>query len=188
MNYIIIIGVAGLVLGLGVMTVKYEHEVAGRATDKATYDGQVLKATQATLAAEQREREIQKRMDDVLRSVSDDGEKRLKAEVAARVRADAVAGELRDQRDALAARAGEAGRAPGASPECQATAAAYVVLNGLYGELDQFAGEASGAAVSARGAGLGCERSYDAVRAAQRGVQMPPDAVPAARPASSPAL
>lgn len=78
-------------------------------------------------------------------------------------RADAAAGELRDQLAAFVARARETAGDPGAGGGGAPAAAALDLLADLSGRIDAAAGELARFAEAAHGAGLACQRQYDSL-------------------------
>jgi hypothetical protein len=130
--------------------------LAAHAADRAAWSKASAEASEA-----QREIEIARRR---AQGVVIDAVRSDNAALARRAAdLDAVAGRLRDEVDALAARAGEARCDSPTTRGGQATAAAAVVLADLYRSTDEEAVSLARAYDAARIAGLACERSYDAL-------------------------
>ncbi|MGV8823953.1 DUF2514 family protein [Methylibium petroleiphilum] len=158
------LGAAALAAGLGVQTVRLADSQTALATEQRDRRDERLRlAERALVANDQVRAEIQRRADEQ-QEVIRNAEKQQAQARADALAADAAARRLRDRAAQLAAACGPAGPHPAPPGAGEATAGAGLVLTDVLGRSDDTSGELAEAFDAARGAGLTCERAYDALR------------------------
>ena len=153
-----------LVASLGVQTLRVANgETALAIEQRDRRDERLRLAEWALVANDQVRAETQRRVDEQ-QEVIRNAEKQQAQARADALAADAAAGRLRDRAAQLAAACGPAGPHPAPPGAGEATAGAGLVLADVLGRSDDTSGELATAFDAARGAGLACERAYDALR------------------------
>ena len=166
------VAAAGIALALAASAAWWVRGTAADAeisTLKAQHAQQITDATTATLVAEGRERAKEQQHLLAVAGIADAGHARETSLRARGTELDRVAGRLRDHVGRLAARTGAPGTDTPVAAPGEAVAGPGMVLADLYGGADREAVELAQAFDAARGRGLTCEASYDAVTAPARG-------------------
>lgn len=153
-----------LAASVGVQTLRVSKGETALATEQRDRRDERLRLAERALAANDQVRaEIQRRADEQ-QEVIRNAEKQQAQARADALAADAAGRRLRERATQLAAACGPAGPHPAPAGAGEATAGAGLVLKELLGRSDDTSGELARAFDAARGAGLACERAYDALR------------------------
>lgn len=116
----------------------------------------------ALVASEQIRAQAQRRVDEQQEVIRNAEKQQVQARADA-LAADAAGRRLRDRAAQLAAACGPAGPHPAPAGAGDSTAGAGLVLTDVLGRSDDTSGELARAFDAARGAGLACERAYEAL-------------------------
>ncbi|WP_428419161.1 DUF2514 family protein [Methylibium sp.] len=153
-----------LAASVGVQTLRVSKGETALATEQRDRRDERLRlAERALVANDQVRTEIQRRADEQQEVIRNAEKQQAQARTDA-LAAAAAARRLRERAAQLAAACGPAGPHPAPAGAGEATAGAGLVLTDVLGRSDDTSGELAEAFDAARGAGLACERAYDALR------------------------